>query len=111
MVPKQGKGWKSLGWKGLATADMGSTARATKVADPSVTASSIEMPVPSLSSSTPKMRAAHIAPYFVGAGEGDVEGQDLIAVQGCRQFLVGAGVGDGDVVQLVDGIADGRQKR
>jgi len=53
---------------------------------------------------------AHRA-IFVGAGEGDVEGQDLIAVQGCRQFLVGACVGDGDVVQLVDGIADGRQKR
>ena len=48
---------------GLATADMGSTTRATKVACISVTASSIEMPMPSLRISRPKSLAAHMAPY------------------------------------------------
>ena len=42
---------------------MGSTERATKLALISVTASSTEMPEASLSSSTPKILAAHIAPY------------------------------------------------
>ena len=45
------------------TADMGSIARATNVACISVTASSIETPEPSLRISTPKILAAHIAPY------------------------------------------------
>src|SRR5665213_986067 len=63
MVPRQGERRKSLVWNRLGEADMGSTARATNVADISVTASSMEMPDPSLSSSTPKILAAHIAPY------------------------------------------------
>ena len=63
MVPKQGKGRKTLVWNGLGTADMGSTVRATKVALISVTASSTEMPDPSLRISTPKILAAHMAPY------------------------------------------------
>ena len=63
MVPHQGEGRKNLVWNALGTADMGSTARATNVADISVTASSTEMPDPSLSSSTPKILAAHCAPY------------------------------------------------
>ncbi len=48
---------------GLATADMGSTTRATNVACISLTASSMEMPQPSLRISTPKILAAHMAPY------------------------------------------------
>lgn len=51
---------------GLATADMGSTTRATKVACISVTASSIDTPDPSFRISTPKILAAHIAPYSLG---------------------------------------------
>src|ERR1035441_8694383 len=63
MVPKQGTGRESLVWNGLATADMGSTTRATKVACISLTASSIEIPKPSLRISRPKILAAHMAPY------------------------------------------------
>ena len=51
---------------GLATADMGSTTRATKVACISVTASSIDTPDPSFRISTPNILAAHIAPYSLG---------------------------------------------
>ena len=57
-----GRGDLVLVENGLATADMGSTTRATKVACISLTASSIEMPQPSLRISMPKMRAAHMAP-------------------------------------------------
>ena len=49
---------------------------------------------------------AHRA-VLVGAGERDVEGQDLVAIPGGRQFLVRSGVGDGDLIQLADGGADG----
>ncbi len=48
---------------GLATAVIGSTARATNVACISVTASSIETPEPSFRISTPKIFAQAIAPY------------------------------------------------
>lgn len=47
---------------GLASADMGSTVRATKVACISLTASSGEMLQPSLRISAPKILAAMIAP-------------------------------------------------
>lgn len=43
---------------------------------------------------------AHRA-VLVGAGQGDVERQDLVGIPVRRQFLVGSGVGDGDLVEQV----------
>ena len=51
----------------LATACRGSTERATKVADDSVTASSMLMPEPSFRISTPKILAEVMAPYSLAA--------------------------------------------
>jgi hypothetical protein len=43
---------------------------------------------------------------FVGAREGDIEGQDLIAVPGCGQFVQCADAVDFDRVEGIDGRAD-----
>jgi hypothetical protein len=48
---------------------------------------------------------------FVGAGDGDVEGQDLIGVPGRCQFLVAADFRQTEVIDLIDGGADGRAGR
>jgi hypothetical protein len=45
---------------------------------------------------------------FVGAGDGDVEGQDLIGVPGISQFFVAADFAQAQVIDLIDGGADGR---
>jgi len=44
---------------------------------------------------------------FVGGGQGDVEGQDLVGVPGQSHFFETLYVGQRDVVQLVDGSVDG----
>ena len=40
---------------------------------------------------------------FVGAGDGDVEGQDLVGVPGLGEFFETLDIGDGKIVLLVDG--------
>lgn len=39
---------------------------------------------------------------FVGAGDGDVEGQDLVGIPGLGQFFEALDFGDGDVIDVVD---------
>ena len=57
-----------------------SRARATMVACCSLTASSIEMPEPELRISTPSILAETHGAVLVRAGQGDVEGQDLVVI-------------------------------
>lgn len=45
---------------------------------------------------------------FVGAGQGDIEGQDLIREPGRSQFFQGADGVDGDLIELIDGAGDVR---
>ena len=82
-----------------------------RVACISLTASSIEEPQPSLRISTPKILAAAICAVFVGAGDGDIEGQDLIGVPGISQLFVAADFRKAQVIDLVDGGADGGADR
>src|ERR1035438_10359982 len=77
-------------WNGLGTADMGSTTRATKVACISVTASSMEMPIPSLRISTPKILAAHIAPYSLAPLSVTSKGRIWSEYQGVASSLLEA---------------------
>lgn len=79
---------------------------ATKVACVSLTASSIEEPHPSLRLSNAEDLGGRHGAVFVGVGDGDVEGQDLVGVPGISQFFAAADFRQGLVVDLVDGGAD-----
>ena len=84
------------------------TVRATKVAWVSVTVSSIEMPVPSLRISTPKILAPAMAPYPFAAFKGDIEGKYLIAEPRCCQLSPGTDSGNSCSIKLVDSSTDKR---
>src|SRR3974390_520843 len=72
---------------GLGTACIGSMARATNVACDSVTASSMDTPEPSLRISTPRILAAHRAPYSLAPDRVTLNGSTWSEYQGMARSL------------------------